>query len=241
MPNFLIFQLYGPLSSWGDIAVGEYRPSHRCPSKSAIMGLVAAALGIERSEEEKHIRLNQCFKFGVCAHGGDLMRDYHTSQVPPVERSKRKYFTRREELLLSSKKGTILSQRDYYTDSFYKIALWVNDCNYFSLEQVKKAFERPRFVLYLGRKSCPLALPLNPNITSGISLKEALDKFNLYESIGKYLGTESQHYYWEDGLSENELGMTSQIVYSRRDRIESRKRWQFSYRDEHYFLKGKNE
>ena len=51
MADFLVFQLYGALASWGDIAVGEYRPSQGHPSKSAITGLLAAALGIEREDD----------------------------------------------------------------------------------------------------------------------------------------------------------------------------------------------
>jgi CRISPR system Cascade subunit CasD len=38
MRDYLLFRLYGPLAAWGDIAVGEYRPSFAHPSKSAIIG-----------------------------------------------------------------------------------------------------------------------------------------------------------------------------------------------------------
>ena len=50
MPEYLVFQLYGPFMSWGDIAVGEMRPSAMMPAKSAILGLLAAAVGIKRPE-----------------------------------------------------------------------------------------------------------------------------------------------------------------------------------------------
>ena len=45
MLNFLIFQLYGQMAAWGEIAVGEYRPSRDYPSKSALIGMVAAGFG----------------------------------------------------------------------------------------------------------------------------------------------------------------------------------------------------
>ena len=237
MPDFLVFQLYGPLASWGDIAVGEYRPSARYPSKSAIMGLIAAALGIKRSEEEKHIQLNQSFKFAVCASFGDKMQDYHTSQVPSGKRS---YCTRRDELHLSDKIETVLSQRDYYTDSFYKIALWMENDKFFSLNQIKEALKCPQFVLYLGRKSCTLSLPTNPDISQDKSLKDAFDSFNDDCSIKKMIKINSKYYYWEYGLDENELGMSPEKMYSRRDRVESRRRWQFSNRDEFYYFEGEN-
>jgi len=51
--DYLVFQLYGPLASWGDIAVGETRPSALTPSRSAILGLLAAALGLKRPDTAK--------------------------------------------------------------------------------------------------------------------------------------------------------------------------------------------
>ena len=56
MREFLIFRLYGMMASWGDIAVGELRPTFDHPSRSAIVGLLAAALGIRRDEEEQAAR-----------------------------------------------------------------------------------------------------------------------------------------------------------------------------------------
>ena len=235
MTDFLIFQLYGSLASWGDVAVGEYRPTYGYPSKSAIMGIVAAALGIKRSEEEKHIRLNQSIKFAVCANQGGVMRDYHTSEVPSGGRS---YSTRRDELFLSKAINTILSQRDYCTDSFYKVALWMEDDNVFSLRQIQAALKRPQFVLYLGRKSCPLCLPASPEISQSKSLKSALDGFTNRDCrlLEDMLETSSRYYYWEDGLNGEALGMPLEKTYSRRDRLESRGRWHFSYRDEFCYL-----
>ena len=40
----LIFQLYGPLASWGAPAVGETRPSSDHPGRAALLGLLASAL-----------------------------------------------------------------------------------------------------------------------------------------------------------------------------------------------------
>jgi CRISPR system Cascade subunit CasD len=84
MPEFLTFQLYGPMQSWGEIAVGGYRSSATYPSKSAVLGLIAAALGIERSEETMIQTLHESLKMAVCVFSeGQMMRDFHTLQEPP--------------------------------------------------------------------------------------------------------------------------------------------------------------
>ncbi len=44
MDNYLVFQLYAPLAAWGGQAVGQERPSDDHPSRSALLGLLAAAL-----------------------------------------------------------------------------------------------------------------------------------------------------------------------------------------------------
>ncbi len=81
--DFLVFQLQAPLASWGDTAVGEYRGSYEYPGESALLGLLAAALGIRREEDLTLSGLRQGYGFAVGVQdGGTLLRDYHTAQVP---------------------------------------------------------------------------------------------------------------------------------------------------------------
>lgn len=94
--DLLLFRLYGPLASWGEIAVGESRHSANYPSKSAILGLVGAALGIERSDEAQQAGLQQGYQVAVEVFStGQLLRDYHTAQVPDSA-GKFVYRTRRD-------------------------------------------------------------------------------------------------------------------------------------------------
>lgn len=244
MPEFLVFQLYGAMAAWGDIAVGEHRPTLGHPSKSAIMGLLAAALGIERSDQERQQQLNQHYSMAVCVHAaGELLRDYHTIQVPG---GKRQYATRRDELLTDELNlNTILSQRDYRTDTVYVVAIWgSHEAMPFSLEQLKQHLECPIFNLYLGRKSCPISLPLQPKILQDVTLKQAFAQYPLNSSEAMRYGSlapllPSQRwvsYYWETThLADDALGeLKASMTYPRRDKVLSRQRWQFSNRDECY-------
>lgn len=242
MPDFLVFQLYGAMASWGDIAVGEHRPSLGHPTKSAVTGLLAAALGIDRSNDEKHLQLAQHYGVAVCVRApGELLRDYHTVQVPG---GKINYATRRDELLRDkSSLNTILSQRDYRTEAFYQVAIWPHDENPpYALDNLKEKLLAPEFVLYLGRKSCPVSLPLNPVIQSNMPLKQAFDTYPL-DKAKPWMGSLNNggliSYYWETtNLKQTDLGMTSSMNYPRRDQVRSRKRWQFSNRDEFYYAES---
>ena len=241
--DFLVFQLYGPLASWGDLAVGEIRPTKERPSLSAVGGLLAAALGIKRDEEGKHCQISRKYGMAFCVHqAGGEMRDYHTIQTHPSQKGK-KHKSCYEELA-APKLETILSYRDYRMDSLCLAAVWAANIEPpFSLEEIRQALRCPKFPLYLGRKSCPPALPLAPEIFSKISLKNAFDKYPYdkakdWTDLLKPSNEESYliRYFWPSGaLSAADLGMNPIMTYPRFDNLVSRQRWQFSKRDECYY------
>ncbi len=230
MRKYLVFQLYGPLAAWGDIAVGQSRHSHAYPSKSAVMGMVASALGIRREEERIHQELFSSYGFAVKVLSmGTLMQDFHTTQVPPEQRNKR-YFTRKEELN-SEKLGTGLSTREYRCDALSVVGFWsFKDKPLYSMEQLTEALNRPRFVLYLGRKSCPLSLPVRARSSNFISLKEALDSVEPIENIDLL---QYPHYHWDD---TDEAGMDKTHSVYRHDVCISQKRRQFEPREENVLI-----
>src|SRR5664280_2880063 len=122
----LIFQLQATLSSWGEVAVGEYRPSAEYPSQSAIHGLLGAALGVERDDDEAQAALRVGYRLAVgVLSQGRLMRDYHTAQVPSrSDLKKRPHATRKDELSLpKTDLNTILSSRDYRQDAAALVAV----------------------------------------------------------------------------------------------------------------------
>ena len=74
----LLLRLAGPLQSWGTDSKFDVRRTGREPSKSGVIGMVAAALGIQREEDER-IRELAGLRFGVRAdREGKLLRDYQT-------------------------------------------------------------------------------------------------------------------------------------------------------------------
>lgn len=242
MRQFLLFQLYGPMASWGDVAVGEQRPSAGHPSKSAMLGLLAAAKGIRRDEESLHRDMATGYGFGVRVDApGEILRDYHTSQVPPAK-GKAKFFTRRDELR-NTELNTILSSRDYRTDGRYTVAIWVQESTApFTLEVLADALKMPRLVPYLGRKSCPLAVPLCPQVLEENNLKSAFSAVEFPENkmLSNIKLSSHVSYYWE-ALDSDAAGMSASMVYPRRDQPLSRKRWQFSERNEYYFPESAQE
>jgi len=251
--DYLLFRLYGPVASWGEIAVGVTRHTATYPGKSAIIGLISAALGIRRNEAAKQRNMQNGYAVAVEVFShGTLLRDYHTAQVPDSVGTFR-YRTRRDELIMGKDRlETILSSREYRSDPLALVAVRALADPPEDLETLKHYLEKPKFHLYLGRKSCPLAAPMNPVIVKG---KNFFDAFQAYQHKrllpfnsddsgwtkrdNYWLGLgQGRHYYWEGEPSDfsDTLDFSKMQTRIRHDQPLSRTRWQFSPRREHYFF-----
>ena len=239
--KYLLFQLYGPMASWGAVAMGEVRPTFDRPSKSAILGMMAAALGIRQSEEEKHRALARSHRFAVRLDvPGRLLRDYHTSEAPTGKRA-RGLPTRRDELNYRNT-NTIESYRDYRCDARATVCIWPAAPEVdWPLSDIRDALHEPVFTLYLGRKACPPALPLAPTIVEAGSLRKAFEASeHSIDPFTQSLSAEQDtvRFYWED---DGQSGFDPQQVQMRRDQPVSRARWTFEERREHFSALSRNQ
>ncbi|MDT0189633.1 type I-E CRISPR-associated protein Cas5/CasD [Rothia terrae] len=140
----LLLKFKAPLQAWGAESRYKTRSTNNEPTKSGVIGLLAAALG--RSREEPIDDLIQLTFAVRTDHLGTLLRDYHTA---------RDWFDSRE-------KNSQLSTRYYLSDAVFLVALSSPDKS--KLEEIEAALRRPIYPLYLGRRSCPA----NPDLVMGI-------------------------------------------------------------------------
>ena len=235
--RFLLFTHYAPMTAHGEVAVGERRMGWDRPSRSAIIGLVAAAMGIDRADDKKHQELDAGVWYAVRTDaGGRPFTDYHTTQVPGTQR-KRRFATRREELAAENL-NTILSVREWRADALYTVALWRRDEGKADLDAIVAALERPFYTLYGGRKAGPLGWPPSPRLVEAATLVEALraDPMSKNELLGGLLGIlraekDNQPLAFDADAVNLGVPQSYQIVV-RRDRIVSRRTWQFAERRE---------
>jgi CRISPR system Cascade subunit CasD len=111
------------------------------PTKSGVVGLLAAALGRKRNAPLDD--LNQ-LHFGVRTdQGGSVLRDFHVAK---------------------SATDAYLTYRDYLADAIFLVGLESEDEQF--LEELDQALRFPAFPLFLGRRSCPPTLPLTLGIRS---------------------------------------------------------------------------
>lgn len=239
-PNaYLCFRLWGPMASFGDIAVGERRGSWSRPSRSAVLGLVAAALGAERSNAEAHNQLEKDLGFAVrVSRHGTPLRDYHTAQSPTSKKGSR-WATRRDELDPENDINTILSERSYLVDLDATIVLWRRDgaaCA--TLAEIGDALEKPNFTLYLGRKSCPLGLPIKVHNIEAATPVAALALYDTLAAVELTLPWRWRDWdrmraeIWLDEKDALDFALPIVERTVRRDSVRDRPRWHFSDRNE---------
>lgn len=152
MPTLLL-RLAAPLQSWGSNSKFEIRTTENMPTKSGVIGILAAALGMGRDADLLHSDMPLSrLKFGVRAdREGENTIDFHTAR---------------------SEKSTYVTYRHYLSDAIFLVGLEGNED---FLKKLETALYNPRFPLFLGRRSCPPTLPIVIGIRD-LPLEAALRK-----------------------------------------------------------------
>jgi CRISPR system Cascade subunit CasD len=159
MPTLLL-RLAGPMQAWGTSSRFDERDTGKEPSKSGVIGMLAAALGIDRAAWEPLHPLCQ-LRMGVRHDRPGLpRRDYQTAQ----------------HIIKADASGhheTAVTQRHYLADAAFLVGLEGNDRTL--LDRSHAALANPVWTLALGRKSyVPSASVWMPDAVLDVGLREAL-------------------------------------------------------------------
>lgn len=147
----LLIRLVAPLQSWGVASRFGDRDTMPEPTKSGVLGLVAAALGWRRDHVLDELA---ALRFGVRVdRPGRLERDFHT--VSDVAKA-----PERPTDQIRSDANPLVTRRAYLADAAFTAGL-SGDRSF--LVEVLQALRTPRYPVYLGRRSFvpsePVALP----------------------------------------------------------------------------------
>ncbi|MGK5551763.1 type I-E CRISPR-associated protein Cas5/CasD [Actinomadura kijaniata] len=149
--SVLVLCLAGPLQSWGSAARFARRSTEPAPTKSGVIGLLAAALGRDRAHDVGDLA---ALRFGVrIDQPGTLVRDYQTAHH------------------FDTGKSMPVSERFYLSDAVFVAAVEGDPT---LITQLDTALRTPGFLPYLGRRSCPPSRPINLRFHHDRTLEQAL-------------------------------------------------------------------
>lgn len=140
----LLLRLAGPMQSWGSESRFSRRTTDLQPTKSGVLGLLAAARGSRRTDPLEDLL---DLRFGVRVdQQGTLQRDFQTARS------------------LDGRQSMPLTYRFYLADAAFVAAVEGDSA---LLEGLDAALRAPTFPLYLGRRSCPPAGPVSLGLREG--------------------------------------------------------------------------
>jgi CRISPR system Cascade subunit CasD len=143
----LLLRLSAPLQSWDTGAKFEIRRTKREPTKSGVIGMIAAAFGYKRWENDRLENLAK-LKFGVkVIKQGEYAVDFQMLHT-------KKYWDDIKAKVNPNTNGSRVTYRYYLSDAIFAVGL---EGDRELLEKIDYALRHPYFPLYLGRKSCPPA------------------------------------------------------------------------------------
>ncbi|MET7344618.1 type I-E CRISPR-associated protein Cas5/CasD [Streptomyces sp. NPDC005547] len=142
----LLLRLAGPLQSWGErSAFSPLRETAPFPTRSALVGMFAAAEGITRSDTASLKKYEQMRLTVRVDRPGTLLDDYHTAGGGfPKERTAATSGG-------SNKDAAVITKRQYLSDAVFVVAVTAPDN---LTERLAAALQRPYWAPYLGRRSC---------------------------------------------------------------------------------------
>lgn len=190
MPNFLILRLDGPMQAWGTHTFEDFRPSNLYPTRSGLLGLLGACLGLERGDSARQAELAASVKITVRVDGqlarsgadhpvakaGIKLPDFHTVMGA-------------RKVDGSSNRFPVVSRREYLFDAAFTVVIGSQSGASVSLEQIVEALRRPYYTPTLGRRSCPPTRPLLEGQVEAVNARSALGKV---EPFGGLIYSESE-------------------------------------------------
>jgi len=168
--NTLLIRLSAPMQSWGTQSRFTMRDTGLEPSKSGVLGLLCAALGIDR-EDDDGLRPIASLRIGVRVDKeGSLQMDFHTAMdIMKADGNKPRP--------PKNPKFSSISNRYYLANAAFLVGLESKDLAL--LERIQSALQKPVWALFLGRKAFVPSEPVHllDGIRAGETLESALQNY----------------------------------------------------------------
>ncbi len=145
--SVLLLRLEGPLQAWSAQGKLGVRDTEREPTKSGVLGMLGAALGMPREDDATLATLAGLVMAVRVDRAGSLLRDYHTAGGGRF---------RGEKYTVFGTSDCVPTQRYYLQDAIFTAAL-EGDAGL--IARLADAVRAPRYPLFLGRRACPPSAP----------------------------------------------------------------------------------
>ena len=163
MKTFVALKPQGVMQAWGGHTYEDFRHSELIPTRSALLGLLAACLGIDRTDSDRLEALATSVQIAVRMDREPLrITDFHTvMDARKVDGKPNKF--------------PVVSRREYLCDAEYTVLLEIREDAAYDADALRQALEKPVYTPFLGRRSCPISRPLLEGMIEATDFEAAFD------------------------------------------------------------------
>ncbi len=197
MARHLCLVLEAPLVAFGGETIDNLGVTREFPALSMVTGLIANALGWDRSETARHERLQERLRLGsVLRRQGHRLRDFQTAQLHSDDRG---WTTHGHPEERGGGAGTYLGPhlryRDFHADRITQVVLRLEPADEApTLDEVAVALDRPQRPLFIGRKPC---IPSRRLVDGWVDVSNVLEA--LLHRVQEQPDTSGCFAQWPDG------------------------------------------
>lgn len=173
-PAYLSLLLDAPLQSWGYQSRFDRRTSLSYPTRSGIVGMLCAAMGIDRMDTEGLARFGDLKMTVYVFSGSGRLVDFHTIGGGWDKKTDRQNIVPKAD---GSAGDTVVTHREFLQHAKFGVIL---QGDLALLERTARAVQNPCWGIWLGRKAC---IPASP-VFQGIHDSEVLAFQSLQERVG---------------------------------------------------------
>lgn len=196
MARHLLIRLSSPLIAFGGETIDNFGVIRDFPALSMVTGLIANALGWDRSDDVLHNRLQERLRLGTRLEAqGSRLTDFQTAQLGANDSAWTTWGTAEERRGgAGSYESPHLRYRDYHADLTALLALRLDPAEESpTLNEVAQAMDRPQRPLFIGRKPC---LPVGRLVAGWIDADTVLEALQFAPLASDQQNLRAQ---WPDG------------------------------------------
>ena len=202
MQRHLVLRLASPLIAFGGEAIDNLGVIRDFPALSMVTGLIANALGWDRSQAQEHNRLQERMRMGcLLVPGGQRLQDFQTAQLAKDDKGWTTWGTPEERAGGSGTyAGPHLRYRDYHADLCAWVAFALQPAEETpTLDDIARALDKPARPLFIGRKPCLPTGRLVAGWLEAVDVRSALETIVTQQAATPTTAWRAQ---WPDGEGE---------------------------------------
>lgn len=150
--GYMVLHLDGVFQSWGNGGTEKLKVTSPFPTKSAVVGLIACALGYSREDKDKITDLSKSLKMAA-------RMDRNGRKTVDFQIVSGGHYAVESQLKGGSKLASVskLIDKEYLSDSAFTVVL---EGDIDLLERCEQAIRNPKWTYSLGRYNCIPSVPI---------------------------------------------------------------------------------